>query len=89
MTTEVCEDSSSSFSSWWTGALMTAVAILMRVNVHIIFGLISCVCLRFSWGSVARRRSAAMLCRKGSTNTAWCHFQSSCSGNALNAGAFH
>lgn len=63
MTTEVCEDSSSSFSSWWIGAVLKVVAIFMRVTVCIIFGLITCECLRFSWGSVAQRmRNAVMLC---------------------------
>lgn len=62
MTTEVCEDSSSSFSSWWTGAVLTVVAVFMTLIVHI-FGLISCMCLHLSWGSVAwRRRNAVMLC---------------------------
>lgn len=33
MTTEVWEDSSSSFSSWWIGAVLTGVAVFVGVTV--------------------------------------------------------
>lgn len=33
MTTEVWEDSSSSFSSWWIGAVLTGVAGFVGVSV--------------------------------------------------------
>jgi len=51
VTTEVCEDSPVSFSSFWIGCMMKRGAIFMKDTTWMIFGLMGCVCLHISWGS--------------------------------------